>query len=177
MKKYLLFSLIGMLLSATPLFAQMSDPGGSGGFNGGAGAPDSNLPGTAPQTPHQGGPIPCPPGSTAPELNQGDRGGLQNPNSGGGMTPGNPNIAPPPGSVPPNPQGSVPQNPQGSVPNLPGTPGDQGGLTQPGDQFGMTDCPPSGTDRGGLNNRSGQDLPGSDRATPPPLLPPSGGVQ
>jgi hypothetical protein len=48
----------------------------------------------------------------------------------------------------------------------------------------MTDCPPSGTDRGGsdqggggLDNPSGQDIPGSERQTPPPLLPPSGGAR
>ncbi|MBI3804520.1 MAG: hypothetical protein HY282_12245 [Nitrospirae bacterium] len=107
---------------------------------------------------------------------------MQSPGSGGG-TPGGSNTLPPPGAVPPNPQGSIPPNPQGipsnppgSVPSMPGgTLGDQGGATQPGDQLGMTNCAPSGTDRGGLSNRSGQDLPGSNRSTPPPLLPPSGG--
>lgn len=191
MRKSALFLLM-FLLSSTPLFAQMQDRGGSGDFGGGQpGTPDLSQPGTpSPHPPDfggQGGSTPCPPGSTAPDLNRGDRGGLGQdqdravPNDRNPQTPGNlpPNS---PGSVPSTPQGSIPQSPQGSVPN---TPSDQGGLNQPGsgDQFGMTDCPPNSTDRGGLNqgggldNRSGQDLPGSDRQTPPPLLPPAGGAQ
>lgn len=198
MKKGALF-LLFFLIGATPTFAQMQDRGGTGGLDSQPGIPDSNQPGTPPESApglgDQGGVAPCPPGSTTPDLDQGDRGGLGQPDLGPAIpndrNPHSPGNLPPnsPGSVPPNPEGSVPPNPQGSVPNTPGmSPGDQGGgPNQPGvgnqDQLGTNDCPPSGTDRGGsnqgggLDNRSGQDVPGSDRQTPPPLLPPSGGVQ
>ena len=195
MKKSALFLML-ILLGATPLFAQTQNPGRPGDF-GSPEIPDSNQPGAPPQTSpdqnNQGGSVPCPPGSMAPDPNQDGRGGLGQPNLDNAIpndrNPHPPGTLPPnaPGSVPSNPEGSVPPNPEGSVPNTP-APGDQGGgLDQPGagDQFGTTDCPPSGTDRGGggmdqedgLDNRSGQDLPGSERQTPPPLLPPAGGVQ
>jgi|GEM_PF-5811052 len=183
MRKSALFLLL-FLFSATPLFAQTQ---GQGGLGNQPGSPDLNQPGnqspTSPDFGGQGGAVPCPPGSTAPDLNQGGRGGLGQPNLDNAVpndrnpqTPGTlqPNS---PGSVPPNPQGSVPPNPQGSIPNM----GDQGGgLNQPGlgsgNQFGTTHCPPTGGDQGGLS-QGGHDVPGSNRQTPPPLLPPSGGVQ
>lgn len=182
MRKSALFLLL-FLLSSTPLFAQTQDQGGSNDLGSQPGIPDSNQPGLQSPAPPdfggQGGSAPCPPGSTAPDLNRGDRGGLGEEQDRAIPNDRNPHT---PGTLPPNSPGTVPPNPQGSGPN---TPGDQGGLNQPGsgDQFGMTDCPPSGTDRGGssqgggLDNRSGQDVPGSERQTPPPLLPPSGGVQ
>lgn len=190
MRKMALFLLL-LLLGSTPLYAQTQDRGGSGDFGsppGGSGSDPFGTPGTPPPTSPdlggQGGTNPCPPGSTTPDLNQGDRGGL-------GDSELDQRSLPPPGSVPPNPPGSIPSNPPGTIPPNPqgSLPGDQGGsFGQPDagnqNQFGMTDCPPSGTDRGGLNqggglgdNPSGQDLPGSERQTPPPLLPPSGGVQ
>lgn len=180
MKISALFLLL-LLLGSTPVLAQMQERGGPGDFGSPPGSSDPfGTPGTPPPptTPDpgdRGGLDPCPPGSTAPDLNQGDRGGS-------GDSELDQRALPPPGSVPPNPPGSIPPNPQGSIP------GDQGGsFGQPDagnrDQSGMTDCPPSGTDRrglnqgGGLDNPSGQDVPGSERQTPPPLLPPSGGVQ
>lgn len=187
--KKTLFLLLLLLLGSTPVFAQMQEPGGT------PQTPDSDQFGTPPPTTpdlgDRGGVDPCPPRSTTPDLNQGDRGGLgdseldQRALPPPGSVPPNPpgSIPPnPPGSIPPNPPGSIPQNPQGSVP------GDQGGSfgrpdTGNRDQLGTTDCPPSGTDRGGLNqgggsdNPSGQEVPESEQQTPPPLLPPSGGVQ
>lgn len=184
MRKYALFLLL-LLLGATPLYAQTQDRGGPGDLGSPPGSSDSDpfgTPSTSPDPGDRGALDPCPPGSTPPDLNQGDRGGL-------GDSELDQRSLPPPGSIPPNPPGSVPSNPPGSTPPNPqgSLPGDQGGsLGQPdagnSDQFGMTDCPPSGTDRGGLgqgglDSPSGQDLPGSERRTPPPLLPPSGGVQ
>lgn len=203
MRKSALFLLL-LLLGATPSFAQMEDRGGPGDFSTPPGTdsdPFGTPPSTAPDPGDRGGLDPCPPGSTAPDVNPGDRGGLGEPG-----TPGDRQLEQrelPPGSVPPNPPGSVPSDPPGSLPsNPPGSippnpqgsvPGDQGGSfgqPDPGnqdqfgqDQFGMTDCPP-GTDRGGgldqrdgLGGQPGQDIPGSERETPPPLLPPAGGVQ
>jgi len=185
MRKSALFLLL-LLLGSTPLYAQDRGQGDLGTPPGSLDSDPFGTPGSPPPvTPDpgdRGGLDPCPPGSTTPDINPGDRGGL-------GDRELDQRALPPPGSVPPSPPGSVPSNPPGGIPPNPkgSVPGDQGGsFGQPDagnrDQFGMTDCPPSGTDRGGFDQRGGleepgQDVPGSERQTPPPLLPPAGGVQ
>lgn len=148
----------------------------------GTGLSNPNTPGTLPdlQTDPRfgdhgsGSGVPCPPGGqSTPNTgdNLGDKGGLNQDQS----SPRGRHAVPP---VPSDPDTGVntPQSRQGEK---------EGGLNrsdelnQPGldkqnrsDQFGMTDCPPGGTDRGAGPNRQ-DPLPGQEN-NPPVLLPPAG---
>ena len=179
MRKIPFLFLILFLLGTSPSWAQLSPDRDRSG----TGLPNQNAPGTLPdlQTDPRfgdhgsGSGVPCPPGpQNAPKAgdNLGDKGGGMNQDQ---SSPRGRHAVPP---VPSEPDAGVntPQSRQGEK---------DGGLSrgddlnQPGldkqnrsDQFGMTDCPPGGTDRGGGSNRQNP-LPGQEN-NPPVLLPPAG---
>jgi hypothetical protein len=180
MKKTPVLFLILLLLGTSPAWAQLSPDRDRNG----TGLPNQNTPGTLPdlQTDPRFGDhgsgtgVPCPPGPqntpTAPNAGDdfGDKGGLNQDQS----SPRGRHAVPP---VPSDPDAGVntPQSRQGEK---------DGGLSrgddlnQPGvdkqnrsDQFGMTDCPPGGSDRGAGPQQD--PLPGQEN-NPPVLLPPAG---
>jgi hypothetical protein len=164
------------LSGAALSWAQLApDPGQNG-----TGVPEQNDPGTPPELEldpkfeDHGAGVPCPPGTqSAPNAGDdfGDKGGMQNQDQ-----------SSPRGrhAVPPVTPDTGVNPPSGGADEKEGDLSQGEGLDQPGadrnrpDQFGMTDCLPDGTDRGGGLNQEPA-APGQEE--PPILLPPSGTTQ
>lgn len=182
MRKLPLLFLMLFLIGGSVSWAQLSQERDRSG----TGLPNRQTPGTLPDLKtdpkfgDHGSGVPCPPGSQsgpnmgAPNTGDdfGDKGGMTQDQS----SPRGRHAVPP---VPSDPDAGIntPQSRQGEK---------DGGLSRsdelnkPGldkqnraDQFGMTDCPPGGTDRGGGLNPRNPSTPGQENS-PPVLLPPAG---
>ena len=182
MRKISLLLLALFLIGTSSAWAQLAPDRERGG----TGLPEQNSPGTLPDLKtdpkfgDHGSGVPCPPGSQSPSAgipntpntgdDFGDKGGTNQDQS----SPRGRQTVPP--VLSPDAGVNTPQSRQGKK---------DGGLSrsdelnQPGidkqnrsDQFGMTDCPPGGTDRGGSGGQS-PSLPGQEN-NPPVLLPPAG---